>query len=119
MALQGTFLDRQNPFAGMVKLPAATFQMGKPEGCTESGLSDARGHDVTLSRDFWIGRYPVTKRFYAEVLGEPWEEQDALLPAQFFPPLHPAYFLDPLNEIYAGKLPEGYRFDIPTEAQGE
>ena len=119
MNIPGTFLDRQNPFAGMVKLPAATFRMGKPDGCSKSELYDAPGHDVTLSRDFWIGRYPVTRRFYAEVLGEQWEEQDAMLPEQFLAPLHPDWFLDPLNEIFAGQLPAGYRFDIPTEAQWE
>ncbi|MBO7088341.1 MAG: SUMF1/EgtB/PvdO family nonheme iron enzyme, partial [Lentisphaeria bacterium] len=63
MALQGTYLDRQEPFAGMVKLPAATFQMGKPEGYMDSFVNDAPLHEVTLSHDFWIGRYPVTERF--------------------------------------------------------
>ncbi|MBR4666039.1 MAG: SUMF1/EgtB/PvdO family nonheme iron enzyme, partial [Lentisphaeria bacterium] len=28
-------------------------------------------------------------------------------------------FCDKLNEHYAGKLPHGYRFDLPTEAQWE
>lgn len=119
MALQGTFLDRQDPFAGMVKLAAATFQMGKPEGYKDSFVNDAPLHEVTLSHDFWIGRYPVTERFYAEVLGKQWEEQNAMLPRQFLPPLKPDYFLDPLNKIFAGRLPGGYRFDIPTEAQWE
>ena len=119
MTLEGTFLDRQDPFAGMVKLPAGTFLMGKPEGCRDENLEDAPAHEVTLSRDFWIGRYPVTKRFYAEVFGDPWSEEDAMLPQQIREPWFLHKFLDALNEIFAGKLPCGYRFDIPTEAQWE
>ena len=119
MNLPGTTLDREDPFSGMVKIPAGSFRMGKPEGCEDSALADAPGHEVTLSRDFWIGRYPVTQRFYAEVLGEQWNKQDATVPERFLPPLHPDQFLKALNEIFAGKLPAGYRFDIPTEAQWE
>ena len=115
----GLYLDRDDPFAGMVKIPAGTFQMGWAPGCGGSagGYGDAPAHEVTISRDFWIGRYPVTKRFYAEVFGEKWDPETAEHPKRFcgwcdkFP--------EELNKIFAGKLPEGYRFDLPTEAQWE
>ncbi len=125
---EGLFLDRENPFAGMVKIQAGTFQMGKPSWCKNDEWYKkftATLHAVTISRDFWIARYPMTKRFYAEVLGKEWKPEDAEKPEHFFPPLawqkrvQELDVLKRLNEIFAGMLPEGYHFCIPTEAQWE
>jgi len=48
----------------MVKIPAGTFFMGSPED--EEGRFNNEGprHEVTISQDFTLGRYPVTFEEY-------------------------------------------------------
>ena len=115
----GLQLDREDPFSGMVKILAGTFRMGKPEGFNDNMYNDAPGHPVTLSHDFWIGRYPVTERFYAEVEGKEWDPEQAEYPHRFNYSCVNDTFLENLNRIFAGRLPEGYQFHIPSEAQWE
>lgn len=52
----------------MIRIPAGTFTMGSPE---DEPLSreDEQLHEVTLTRDFYIGRYEVTQVFYERVMG--------------------------------------------------
>jgi len=114
----GLCLNRQDPFSGMVKIPAGTFRMGEPEDVPPP-YTDAPAHDVTISKDFWMGRYPVTERFYAEVMGEKWDPEAAELAHGVPAPWGGEKFLEKLNDIFSGRLPEGYRFDLPTEAQWE
>jgi formylglycine-generating enzyme required for sulfatase activity len=47
-----------------------TFTMGSPDN--ESGRWDGEGpqHQVTISRGFWMGKYPVTQRQYQQLMGE-------------------------------------------------
>ena len=59
------FRDIDEPWCPeMVKIPAGTFLMGSPED--EEGRFDDEGpqHEVTISRDFALGRYPVTFEEY-------------------------------------------------------
>ena len=114
----GLNLNREDPFSGMVKISAGTFRMGTPEGFDDHMYNDAPGHEVTISRDYWIGRYPVTERFYAETMGKEWDPETADLPKRIGAD-HADDFLDVLNEIFKDRLPEGYRFNLPTEAQWE
>jgi len=53
----------------MVRIPAGTFTMGSPED--EAGRSDNEGpqHQVTLSRDFYLGKYEVTQAQWHAVMG--------------------------------------------------
>ena len=103
----------------MVKIKAGTFTMGSPKG--ELGRNyDEIQHQVTLTKDYWLGKFEVTQAQYEAIMGNNpsyfkggnrpveevnWEEAKA--------------FCNKLNERYAGKLPAGYRFDLPTEAQWE
>jgi uncharacterized protein (TIGR02996 family) len=50
-------------------IPAGTFLMGSPRD--EEGRYDDEGpqHEVTLSRPFWLGTYPVTQEQYEQVMG--------------------------------------------------
>ncbi|MHA1813367.1 MAG: SUMF1/EgtB/PvdO family nonheme iron enzyme [Candidatus Thorarchaeota archaeon] len=53
----------------MVRIPAGTFMMGSPEN--EEGRGDDEGpqHQVTISRDFYIGMFEVTRAQYHAVMG--------------------------------------------------
>lgn len=52
----------------MVLIPAGTFMMGSPE--TERNRVDGETqHEVTLTNDFYIGRYEITQAQYELVMG--------------------------------------------------
>jgi uncharacterized protein (TIGR02996 family) len=50
-------------------IPAGTFLMGSPEGEEERGEDEGPQHEVTISRPFWLGIYPVTQEQYEQVVG--------------------------------------------------
>ncbi len=111
--------ELNNLFANMVSCPAGSFMMGSPEN--ELGRKyDEKYHQVTLTKDFLIGKFPVTQALYKEVLGSN--------PSKFTGENNPVenvnwyvakLFCHILNKIYAPLLPRGYVFDLPTEAQWE
>lgn len=53
----------------LLPMPAGTFMMGSPEW--ERGRHHTEGpqHQVTLTRDFYLGEYPVTQRQWLAVMG--------------------------------------------------
>ncbi|MBQ4329581.1 MAG: protein kinase, partial [Lentisphaeria bacterium] len=52
----------------MVKIKAGTFMMGSPSG--EQGRdSDEVQHRVTLTRDYWLGKFEVTQAQWQAVMG--------------------------------------------------
>ncbi len=54
----------------MVRIPAGTFQMGSP--VQERGRGDDETqHEVTLTRDYYIGKYEVTQGQWQAVMGRP------------------------------------------------
>jgi formylglycine-generating enzyme required for sulfatase activity len=58
-------------------IPAGTFTMGSPTD--ESGHRDDEiQHQVTLTKGFYMGKYPVTQAQYQAVMGKTIEEQQAL-----------------------------------------
>jgi formylglycine-generating enzyme required for sulfatase activity len=52
-----------------VLVPKGTFLMGSP--ATEPHrLSNETRHEVTLTKDYWMGKYPITNAQYAEFLND-------------------------------------------------
>ena len=54
----------------MVLIPSGSFMMGALK--YDDGLNDydeKPRHEVTLSRDFWMGKYPVTQSLWESVMG--------------------------------------------------
>lgn len=53
----------------LVKIPAGTFQMGSPD--SERGRSNFEGpvHQVTLTKDYYMGKYEVTEGQWQAVMG--------------------------------------------------
>jgi formylglycine-generating enzyme required for sulfatase activity len=125
----------------MVYVPPGRFVMGSPE--SEPGhLPDERQHDVVLTQGFWLGRTEVTQRQWAAVMKRTVQEQRALaegerrdaqsavsaLPGEG--PEHPihyvawdeaAEFCRRVNTLESeqGRVPAGYGYWLPTEAQWE
>ena len=116
---------RIEPLTGMVLLPIApgTFLMGSPED--EAGRYSYEGpqHEVTLSRAFWLGRYPVTQAEYAKVMmGENHSRfKGENRPVESVSWEEAVEFCRRLTEHCrtAGTLPEGNEFRLPTEAEWE
>lgn len=113
------------PPSNMIWCPPGTFLMGSPG--TEPGRFPNEGPQtqVTLTRGFWLGKFEVTQREYLAVTGvNPahfhfLDELDA--PVERVSWLQAKAYCDSLNtqERAAGRLPEGYEYRLPTEAQWE
>lgn len=109
----------------MIWIPAGTFMMGSPED--EQGRNDnEKQHQVTLTKGFWIGRYPVTQAQYKAVTGKKPSYFTGLFsmmkknnPVESVSWDKAMHFCSVLNETHASEIPSGYEFCFPTEAQWE
>ena len=105
-----------NIMNNMVEVKAGSFKRGS------SQYKDT--HTVILTKDYWIGKYEVTQSLYTDVMGENPSNfrsygYGADRPVECVSWNDAKTFCDKLNELYRDKLPAGYRFDLPTEAQWE
>ena len=104
----------------MVRIKAGSFIMGSP--LNELGRYNMeKQHRVTLTCDYFLGKYEVTQGQWKAVMGNNpsrFKKGDAY-PVENVSWFDAKRFCRKLNELYAGKLPQGYRFDLPTEAQWE
>jgi formylglycine-generating enzyme required for sulfatase activity len=81
--------------------------------------------DVTLNRGFWLGKTEVTQAQWQSVMEtRPWERQQHVksgpdYPATFVNWDDARSFCEKLtkDEQAAGRLPEGWEYRLPTEAQ--
>ena len=92
----------------LVKVEAGTFAMG-----------DSDEHQVTLTKDFYLGKTEVTQAQYKAVVGSNpsnFKGGDDL-PVEKVSWNDAIEFCKKLNEM--GKAPTGWKFTLPTEAQWE
>ena len=118
----------------MKPILAGTFTMGSPDG--ELGhISSEIQHQVTISQNFWMGTYEVTQDLYFAIIGTNPSTFKEGAAASVRPTTSANYpvewvsystittantgFLAQINSQLASQLPEGYKFDLPTEAQWE
>ncbi|MCR4575689.1 MAG: SUMF1/EgtB/PvdO family nonheme iron enzyme [Lentisphaeria bacterium] len=120
----------------LVKIAAGSFMMGSP--LSEEGRFDnEKQHKVTLTKDFWLGRWPVTQGQWQAVMGTTLLDQaNKAYPGEGEKWIgneggdYPMYFVSweeamefcgrlTERERSAGRLPEGYEYALPTESQWE
>lgn len=53
----------------LVRIPAGTFQMGAPEREKGSAYEEGPAHQVTLTSDYYMGKYEVTQAQWVAVMG--------------------------------------------------
>ena len=98
-----------------------TFQMGSPEG--EKGReNDETQHEVALTKGFYLGKYEVTQEQFEKVMGSnPSHLKGATLPVEKVNWNDAIKFCEKLTQMEktAGRLPEGWIYTLPTEAQWE
>jgi len=100
-----------------------TFRMGSPD--VEPGRLDNEGPqtDVTLTQGFLMSRYEVTQLLYEAVMGD----NPSLFQGNSWRPVERVSWTDAITfcerltarEREAGRLPPGYVYRLPTEAEWE
>jgi hypothetical protein len=104
--------------ATLVWMPAGTFIMGDQEYTWSHPLTD-----VTLTKGFWIGRNKVGSNDWLRVHGviSTQPPLDPHLPAKGVSWFDAMAFCRALTayEQAAGRLPDGYVYRLPTEAEWE
>lgn len=114
----------------MVKIASGTFMMGSPDGESGAQGNEHPQQQVTISKDFYMGKFEVTQDQYFAVMGTNPSSYTALVAADQRPtttascPVETVSwddaqaFCDWMNANITN-IPEGYHFDLPTEAQWE
>lgn len=110
----------------MVAIAAGSFSMGSPEPLYVTPYfnqpSSQPVHTVTITQSFWMGRYEVTQAEYQAVMGSnPSHFSGANLPVETVSWNQAVAYCDALTvqEAAAGRLPSGYEYRLPTEAEWE
>jgi len=102
----------------LVPIPAGSFAMGSTNGASDENPVT----QVQISRSFWLGKTEVTQAQWEAVMGDN--------PSHFKGADHPVECVSydeaqefcrklTVQERVAGRLPSGYEYTLPTEAQWE
>jgi formylglycine-generating enzyme required for sulfatase activity len=107
----------------LVWIEPGSFVMGSPPEERRHKAEGPQTH-VTLSTGFWLGRTEVTQRQYESVIGtnpSTFKAVGSDAPVERVSWIDAMKFCEVLNERErtAGRLPEGYAYTLPTEAQWE
>ena len=113
----GDLRDDNGLKLNLVWCPPGKFKMGEVSGAV----------DVTLTRGFWLGQTSVTQAQWKTVMGTtPWSGKDYVkegvdYPATFVNWDEATEFCKKFtaSESATGRLPKGYVYALPTEAQRE
>jgi formylglycine-generating enzyme required for sulfatase activity len=106
----------------LVWIPPGKFTMGSPK--SEGGQNQVQ---VTLTKGYWLGRYEVTQLEWQTVMQTtPWEGKNNVKEGDDYAATYVTWddamkFCEKLTETerQAGRLPAGWKYMLPTEAQWE
>jgi len=100
-------------FAGV---QPGSFEMGSNKNADD----EKPAHAVHITKPFWIGKHEVTQREYKEVMGSnPSHFDGDRNPVEKVSWKNAMEFCDKLNEREKDRLPAGYEYRLPTEAEWE
>lgn len=101
-----------------------SFTMGSEADELERNKAEGPQTLVTLTKGFWLGKTEVTQAQYSAVMGtnpSTFKENGGNAPVERVSWLNAMAFCRKLTdrERAAGRLPDGYAYTLPTEAQWE
>lgn len=103
----------------MIKVGHGTFQMGQ----SANGSNETPVHNVTLTKDYYIGETEVTQGLWYAVMGQkPTSDGSAWTSSYGLGDNYPAYYISYEDcEMFLAKLNQmtGQNFRFPTEAEWE
>ncbi len=108
----------------LIWVAPGTFTMGSPADEPERNKAEGPRMQVTLTRGFWLGKTEVTQAQYQAITGTNPSTFDTAGPEA---PVERVSWFDAMayarklteRERAAGRLPAGYAYTLPTEAQWE
>ena len=109
------------PTTNLVWIPPGTFMMGSPDDEKDRGPFEGPRTQVWISRGFWMGKYEATRGEYIQLMGAlPGDGADRI-PATAMTRGDAMEFCRLLTdrERNAGRVPAGYAYRLPTEAEWE
>ena len=132
LAVSALFLGASCDSGSREEYPTAGITLELPGG-VKLGLARIKSGTVNMSvhgsdssfearlgvvSDFHLGRVEVTQAQWKAVMGNnPSKVKGDDLPVTCVSWHDAKKFCDKLNRLYAGKLPQGYRFDLPRKTQ--
>jgi formylglycine-generating enzyme required for sulfatase activity len=120
-------MDRQVVLPGKIRLdlchcPAGSFMMGSPAGEVDRNADEVQ-HQVILTKPFWLGKTPVTRGQWQTVMsvGTICCDEAVNQPISKIYWHQAVAFCKKLmtQEQAANRLPAGYEYRLPTEAEWE
>jgi TPR repeat protein/formylglycine-generating enzyme required for sulfatase activity len=106
----------------MAYIRPGTFTMGSPASETERSSDEGPQTQVTLTKGYWLGKTDVTQAQWEALMGSnPSHFKGADRPVEQVSWDDAMQFCRKLTEREraAGRLPEGFEYTLPTEAQWE
>jgi formylglycine-generating enzyme required for sulfatase activity len=107
----------------LVPVPAGSFTMGSAADERGRQANEGPQTQVTISKPFWLGATEVTQQQWEALMGSnpSHHKKDAQHPVEMVSWAQAAEFCLKLTdrERAAGRIPEGYTYALPTEAQWE
>lgn len=111
------------PLTNLVWIPSGQYVMGSPETDLDADGDEAPQTTVIFTKGFFMGKYEVTQGEYGAVVGSNPSSftGDNNLPVETVSWQQATNFCRLLNlqETGAGRLPAGYAYRLPTEAEWE
>lgn len=106
----------------LVWIAPGEFDLGSPDDEGSRGVDEGPLTRVTLTKGFWLGRTEVTQAQWHAMMGtSPSRFRGPVLPVEQVSWHEAMEFCRRVTaaERAAGRLPEGYAYSLPTEAQWE